>query len=150
MHPDLKEYSTVFKGDFSRTELCHYLNNDFAQAAFTDEEAALLLPFEPFGKVFLISREEMASILWRYAAWRGFDTSATASLSSFGDGNRVSNYASAPMSWAVTNGYIAGFPDGTLCPREGATRAQVASVLRRFRAAHEGDYVGDPAESQNE
>ena len=97
-----------------------------------------------------ISREEMASILWRYAAWRGFDTSATASLSSFGDGNRVSNYASAPMSWAVTNGYIAGFPDGTLCPREGATRAQVASVLRRFRAAHEGDYVGDPAESQNE
>ena len=59
MHTNLKEYRDVLKGDFAQTELCHYLNTDFAEQAFTAEETELLLPCENFGKVFLISRDDM-------------------------------------------------------------------------------------------
>ena len=59
MHTSLKEYRDVLKGDFAQTELCHYLNGDFADQAFTDAEKGLLLEFENFGKVFLVSRDDM-------------------------------------------------------------------------------------------
>lgn len=59
MHTSLKDYRDILKGDFAQTELCHYLNTTFSEAAFTEEESALLLPCENFGKVFLLSRDEM-------------------------------------------------------------------------------------------
>lgn len=59
MHTSLKEYRDVLKGDFGGTELCHYLNTDFADQAFTEDEKALLDEFENFGRVFLISRDDM-------------------------------------------------------------------------------------------
>ncbi|MBR4711408.1 MAG: hypothetical protein IKP10_05200 [Clostridia bacterium] len=60
MHPDLKEYRDVLKGDFGQTELCHYLNTEFAQDAFTDEEMEMLLPCENFGKVFLLDAADIS------------------------------------------------------------------------------------------
>ena len=59
MHTSLKEYRDVLKGDFGQTELCKYLNSDFAEDAFTAEEMEMLIPCENFGKIFLISREDM-------------------------------------------------------------------------------------------
>lgn len=59
MHPNLKEYRDVIKGDFAQTELCQYLNTTFAEEAFTEEEMSMLLPCEDFGKVFLISRDDI-------------------------------------------------------------------------------------------
>lgn len=61
MHTSLKDYRDELKGDFARTELCHYLNTTFSGDAFTEEEADMLLPCENFGKVFLLSRDEMNS-----------------------------------------------------------------------------------------
>ncbi|MBQ3706140.1 MAG: hypothetical protein II888_06765 [Clostridia bacterium] len=58
MHTSLKEYRG-FKGDFAQTELCHYLNTEFAGQAFTAEETEMLLPCENYGKVFLISLADM-------------------------------------------------------------------------------------------
>ena len=58
MHNDRNEYQK-FKGDFAQTELCRYLNTTFAEEAFTEEELSLLLPCENFGKVFLITRDDM-------------------------------------------------------------------------------------------
>ena len=58
MHTNRGEYKK-FKGDFGKTELCHYLNTTFAEAAFTEEEMSMLLPCEDYGKVFLISRDDM-------------------------------------------------------------------------------------------
>ena len=54
MHPSLKEYRDVIKGDFAQTELCGYLNTVFAETAFTPAELAMLLPCENYGRVFLL------------------------------------------------------------------------------------------------
>ena len=59
MHTDLTEYAKVLKGDFAQTELCHYLNNEFAEEAFTEEIMEMLLPCEEYGKVFLISLKDI-------------------------------------------------------------------------------------------
>ena len=58
LHNDRNEYRE-FKGDFAQTELCRYLNTTFAETAFTEEEMSMLLPCEDFGRVFLITREDM-------------------------------------------------------------------------------------------
>lgn len=59
MHADLKEYRDVLKGDFSRTDLCAYLNGEFTETAFTADELEMLLPCENFGKVFLLTADDM-------------------------------------------------------------------------------------------
>ncbi len=59
MHTSLREYRDELKGDFAQTELCHYLNTEFAEQAFPGGELEMLLPCEDFGKVFLISRDDM-------------------------------------------------------------------------------------------
>ncbi len=61
MHPDLREYRDRLKGDFAQTELCHYLNTDFAQAAFTEEELAMLLPCGNYGRVFLLDASDVTN-----------------------------------------------------------------------------------------
>ncbi len=59
MHPSLKEYRDVLKGDFAQTELCHYLNTTFAADAFTEDDLAMLLPCGDYGKVFLLDAADM-------------------------------------------------------------------------------------------
>ena len=53
------DYRDELKGDFAKTELCEYLNGTFASAAFTQDEMDMLLPCEDFGKVFLVTRDDM-------------------------------------------------------------------------------------------
>ena len=53
------DYRDELKGDFAQTELCEYLNGTFASEAFTPEEMDMLLPCENFGKVFLVTRDDM-------------------------------------------------------------------------------------------
>lgn len=60
MHVNYTEYKTLGK-DFGQTELCKYLNGDFAAAAFTEEDMDLLLPLETYGKVFLLDSEDLKS-----------------------------------------------------------------------------------------
>ena len=82
-----------------------------------------------------ITREAMAALLYRYAAFMGFDTSARADLSRFSDASGVSDYAADAMSWAVAEGIIGGKTDGTLAPKGTATRAQTAKMLVSFMDA---------------
>ena len=69
MHNNRGEYSK-FKNDFSKTELCQYLNTTFAEAAFTEEEMSMLMPCENFGKVFLITKKEMDSKELGLGGWK--------------------------------------------------------------------------------
>lgn len=85
-----------------------------------------------FGPEDNITREQMAAILYRYAQFKGYDVSKTASLDGFIDGGTTSDYAKAPMAWAIANGLISGKGNGILDPKAGATRAQVAAILTRF------------------
>lgn len=84
--------------------------------------------FDPDGK---ITREQMATILYRYAKSSGIDTSNRTDLRSFPDAERISSYAKEAMQWAVAEGLING-SDGKLLPQGNATRAQVAAILMRF------------------
>ena len=77
-----------------------------------------------------ITREQMASILYRYAAYKGDDVSARADLSGYADA--PSAWAEDVMQWAVAEGLLAGVTDDELQPQGNATRAQVAAILERF------------------
>ena len=88
--------------------------------------------FEPDSN---ITREQMAAILFRYAAKSGFDTSARGNLDQYPDRGDVSGYAVEPLSWAVAEGLIKGTDNGNgilLDPQGNATRAQVATIIMRF------------------
>lgn len=80
----------------------------------------------------LATREQTATMLYRYARFAGCDMTQSAALSTFRDGAEVADYAAEPMRWAIGAGLIKGMTADTLCPRESATRAQLAALLRRF------------------
>ena len=85
--------------------------------------------FGPDGK---ITREQLATILYRYAEKKGLNISNKANLDLFPDAAQVSqDWALRPMQWAVGAKLIGG-SDGYLLPQGNATRAQVATILMRF------------------
>lgn len=80
----------------------------------------------------LITREQLAAFLYRYASRRGRDVSGRAELSVFADAGRIASYAVEPLSWAVSAGLINGVSPESLAPGGNASRAQVAVILSRF------------------
>lgn len=85
-----------------------------------------------FGPMDPITREQMAAILFRYADFKGMDTTARADLSGYTDAGDISAYAVEAMSWANAEGFITGTTATTLKPQGSATRAQVATILTRY------------------
>ena len=82
-----------------------------------------------------ITREQIVTILYRFAKFRGLDVGDTTDLAKkFTDAARVSDYAKEALSWAVAVGIINGMPDNTIAPQNSATRAEVATILMRFCA----------------
>lgn len=79
-----------------------------------------------------LNREQLATMLFRYAQYKDLDTTSSGGLSKFTDSGKVSGYALDAMSWAVSNGLISGTNDGKLNPGSTATRAQLAAILHRF------------------
>ena len=80
-----------------------------------------------------VTREQLASILYRYTLYRGQDVSAgeTTSLTGYGDAQTVSSYALPAMRWACGTGILQG-ANGKLNPSGLATRAQLAAMLHRY------------------
>lgn len=79
----------------------------------------------------VITREQLATILYRYAKQKGYDVSKSAALTAYSDAGKVSGYAAEAMQWAVAEGLLQG-SNGKLNPQGSATRAQVATILMRF------------------
>lgn len=75
-----------------------------------------------------ITREQIAAILFRYAKAAAPGQNV---LGTFPDVGSVSAYAREAMSWAVEQALINGM-DGRLAPTQGATRAQIATILARY------------------
>ncbi|MEG1578926.1 MAG: S-layer homology domain-containing protein, partial [Oscillospiraceae bacterium] len=74
-----------------------------------------------------ISREQLATILYRYAKGK----STTADMSKFSDTNEISGFAAEAMNWAVEQGILQG-ANGKLNPKASASRAEVAAMVARF------------------
>ena len=82
-----------------------------------------------FGPTDNITREQLATILYRYAQYKNNDTTASADLSAYTDAGTISTYAKTALSWANASKLINGTSGTTLSPKQTATRAQVAQIL---------------------
>lgn len=78
-----------------------------------------------------VTREQMAAMIYRFAKYRGYDMSGSASISAFSDANEVSDWALAAVKWAVDLEILSGMSDTRLAPQGTATRAQCASMIKR-------------------
>ena len=84
-----------------------------------------------FSPALAATREQLATILYRYSEYKGYDTSINGSLDEFTDADQVSAYAITPMEWAVGTKLILG-EDNLLEPQRITTRAQAAAIFHRF------------------
>ena len=81
-----------------------------------------------------VTREQFATMLYRYAAAKGYDVSIgeSTNILSYADFASISEYAIPAMQWACGSGIVTGVTDSTLVPQGTATRAQCAAMLMRF------------------
>ncbi len=80
-----------------------------------------------------ITREQLATMLYRYAVYKGMETATLEeNLTGFTDAGDVSGYAVQAMNWAVGAELVGGMDGSTLQPKGSATRAQTATILMRF------------------
>ena len=85
-----------------------------------------------FGPEDSVTREQLAAILYRYAGkTKGFDVSASASLSGYTDSAKVSAYAQSAVKWAIATNLLLP-TSGKLNAGADATRAEVAVAVARF------------------
>lgn len=92
-----------------------------------------------FGTNDPITREQMATIMYRYAKYKGYDVSAATDLNAYGDAANVNSWAVEAMQWACGVGLIQGVVSGSvtnLAPTGSATRSQAATILYRFCDAY--------------
>lgn len=89
---------------------------------------------ERFGPGDRLTREQLVTILERYARYKGMDVSESENsyLVGFADANTISDWAVKAFRWAVHAGIINGVGGSRLSPATDATRAQVATMLMRF------------------
>lgn len=88
-----------------------------------------------FGTDDPITREQLATMLWRYAQTEDYDLSIgeDTNILSYSDVLDLSQWAMPAMQWACGAGIISGTGDGSaLSPQGRATRAQAAVMLTRF------------------
>ena len=80
-----------------------------------------------------VTREDFAAILYRYAEYKGYDTTQGGmAVREFADYEEISEYAKAPVAWAVNTGIISGMGNGSVSPKTTTSRGQVAVMLMNF------------------
>ena len=85
-----------------------------------------------FGPTDDITREQMATILLRYAQYKSYDTTASADLRAYNDAGSISAWALEALQWANGAGLISGRSSTLLAPAGSTTRAETAVILVRF------------------
>lgn len=94
--------------------------------------------FNPTG---LVTREQIATIFYRYYTFQGREAQTSGSLNSFSDGHQVSDYAKSALEWAVGCGLIEGNEDKTIRPQNSASRAEAAVLMERMNLLLESDRI---------
>lgn len=79
-----------------------------------------------------VTREQAATMMYRYAQWAGCDVQADRwALEQFNDYKTVSHYATDAMAWATQTGILVGY-NHLLTPCASTTRAQGATMMMRL------------------
>ena len=129
-----------FKNDFSDVKAGRYYSNAVIWAKNNSIVNGISEGiFSPEGE---ITREQLATMLFRYAEFKGYDISAGGDLSKFPDADAVHSYARGALFWATSAGIITGVKSGDfdlLDPRGPATREQFATILARFIPKYENE-----------
>lgn len=79
-----------------------------------------------------ITRQELVTMLFRFARWQGRDVSSGAPISGYKDSRAIAPWAERSISWAVDEGILNGYTDGTIQPEGNATRAEAAAIVCRY------------------
>ena len=79
-----------------------------------------------------VTRQELATLFYRYAKYVGEPVRLLADISGYEDHETVASYAQTPVRWAVARGLINGMTTTTLVPKGTSTRAQLAVMIDRF------------------
>jgi len=121
---DSRGYSDVASGKWY-TEAIEWATENDIVAGYSANKFG---PKEP------VTREQLLSILYRYAEYKGCDVSIETDFdfSSFKDQGRVAAYAKTPVQWALNQGLIGGRNNAALAPKAEATRSEVSVILMRF------------------
>ncbi len=85
-----------------------------------------------FRQALPITREQLVTVICRYAAYRGCAVRPSGSLDAFSDAEAVSDYATEAFRWALEEGMITGTTPALLSPKDTASRAQAAAIFARF------------------
>ena len=91
-----------------------------------------------FGPDDNITREQIATIMHRYASFKKYDVSVgeNTNILSYDDSDSVASYAIESVQYAVGSGLMKGKTETTLNPKDNATRAEIAVILNRFIEAN--------------
>lgn len=79
-----------------------------------------------------LTREQLITILYRYAQNKGIDITSKADLSSYEDNSLIADWSKDAMEWAVSVGMLQGRGNNLLAPADSITRGEVATILTRF------------------
>lgn len=85
-----------------------------------------------FAPLDSITREQLATIFYRYTKFKNMDTTFKSYLYKFSDASKISAYAIDAMAWAYYHGIINGITPVLIEPQGGATRAQAATMIQRY------------------
>jgi hypothetical protein len=85
-----------------------------------------------FGTDDKVTREQMATILYRYSQFKGLNVTNSVALDTFVDASDISDWSITAMKWTNAEGLITGRTASILAPQGTATRAEVATILMRF------------------
>lgn len=86
-----------------------------------------------------VSREQICTLVYRYAQYVGFSLPETVDTVSFTDQERIGVYAQEAVSVCQRAGLINGYPDGSFQPQSSASRAEVAAIFTRLGQMLEDD-----------
>lgn len=127
---------TTYRNQFSDVPAGEWYSNAIIWA----NDAKIVTGYENstlFGLADNITREQMTLMMFRYARYKGYDTSQRADFGSYKDASSVSGFARESMEWAVSKGIISGKENGTIIDPQGdAKRAECAVIMKRFMESH--------------
>lgn len=86
---------------------------------------------EHFEPDTVMTREQSAAMIYRYAKLNNADVSITRNVT-YADSSLISEYARDAVSWASEKGLFEGYDGGAFCPQSSATRAQTAVMIQRM------------------
>lgn len=79
-----------------------------------------------------VTREQLATIMFRYAQFKGMDAVTTEENLGFSDASDISDWAIAAMNWGVGRDYIFSRSEGYIAPKVAAARAEIAAFIHRY------------------